>query len=97
MKGEGKHVEVISALIGDTDSDGHKVGASLFTPASDDMANMILNSAAGTGTVARVPYWGHLVQLWLCKLQPYRLLQKGMIYNVTEPREKNGLVLKKQA
>ncbi|EEU43576.1 uncharacterized protein NECHADRAFT_82502 [Fusarium vanettenii 77-13-4] len=97
LKGEGKHVEVISALIGDTDSDGHKVGTSLFTPSSDNMASMILDSAAGTGAVARVPYWGHLIQLWLCKLQPYRLLQKGMIYNVTGLREKNGLVAKKQA
>lgn len=97
LKGEGQHVEVISALIGDTDSDGHKVGTSLFTPSSPDMARLILNSAGGTGPVVRVPYWGHLVQLWLCNVQPYRLLQKGMIYNVAGLREKYGLVSKKQA
>ncbi|KAM0437872.1 hypothetical protein ACHAPT_002237 [Fusarium lateritium] len=97
LKGEGQYVEVISALIGDTDSDGHKVGTSLFTPSSNDMASLILNSAAGGGTVTRVPYWGHLIQLWLCKLQPYELLQKGMIYNVAGLRERNGLAVKKQA
>ncbi|KAF4983041.1 hypothetical protein FZEAL_1441 [Fusarium zealandicum] len=79
LKGEGQHVEVISALIGDTDSDGHKVGTSLFTPSSKAMAGMILDSAAGAGSV------------------PYRLLQKGMIYNVAGLREKNGPVRKKQA
>ncbi|KAJ3548131.1 hypothetical protein NM208_g1165 [Fusarium decemcellulare] len=97
LKGEGHHVEVISSLIGDTDSDGHKVGTSLFTPSSEDMARMIIDSAARTETVVTVPYWGHLIQLWLCKIQPYRLLQKGMIYNVTELREKNGLAIKKQS
>ncbi|KAF4969485.1 hypothetical protein FSARC_3271 [Fusarium sarcochroum] len=97
LKGEGCHVEVISSLLGDTDSDGHKVGTSLFTPSSEDMAGMILTSAAASGAVVRIPYWGHLIQLWLCKIQPYRLLQKGMIYNITELREKNGLVAKKQS
>lgn len=96
LKGEGQHVEVISALIGDTDSDGHKVGTSLFTPASKDMARMIIDSAAGSGPVVRAPYWGHRFQIWLCSIQPYRLLQKGMIYNVAGLREKNGLVTKKQ-
>ncbi|KAM0542375.1 hypothetical protein ACHAPJ_012842 [Fusarium lateritium] len=38
LKGEGCHVEVVSSLIGDTDSDGHKVGTSLFTPSSEAMA-----------------------------------------------------------
>lgn len=96
LRGDGKHVHVIAALIGDTDSDGHKVGESLFTPSSGRMARMILDSAAGAGAVVRVPYWGHWVQLWLCRIQPYRLLQAGMIMNVTGLRDKNGLVSKKQ-
>ncbi|KAJ4251549.1 hypothetical protein NW762_011539 [Fusarium torreyae] len=97
LKGEGYHVEVVSSLIGDTDSDGHKVGTSLFTPSSKDMAGMILTSAASSGAVVRIPYWGHLIQLWLCRIQPYRLLQKGMIYNITDLRENNGLATKKQS
>ena len=95
LRGERQPVQVISALIGDTDSDGHKVGTSLFTPSSKDMAKMIVNSAAGSGAVVRTPYLGHLIQLWLCKVQPYRLLQTGMIYNISGLREKNGLATKK--
>ena len=96
LRGESQSVKVVSSLIGDTDSDGHRVGTSLFTPSSKDMARMILNSATTGGGVSRVPYWGHWLQLWLCKLQPYRLLQAGMIYNVSELREKNKASLKKQ-
>lgn len=95
LKGEDQHVNVISALIGDTDSDGHKVGTSLFTPSSERMACMIIDAAASrSGPVVRVPYLGHWFQMWLCKLQPYRLLQMGMIYNVKGLREKNGLATK---
>lgn len=97
MRGEGQHVHVVAALIGDTDSDGHRVGESLFTPSSGNMAKMILDSAAGGGAAVRVPYWGHWIQLWLCRIQPYRLLQMGMIMNVAGLREKNGLASKKQA
>lgn len=56
LKGEKQHVEVVSCLIGDTDSDGHRVGTSLFTPSSEDMARIIIDSASGGGGIARVPY-----------------------------------------
>ncbi|KAK8066474.1 hypothetical protein PG997_013221 [Apiospora hydei] len=78
LHAEGAHVHVVASIIGDTDSDGHRVGVNLFTPSSRDMARMVVQSAAASTGGAVLPYWLHSLQEWLCALQPYWMLRTGM-------------------
>lgn len=78
LNAEGAHVRVVASIIGDTDSDGHRVGVNLFTPSSADMARMIVQSAATSIGGPVVPYGLHKIQVWACILQPYSLLRMGM-------------------
>ncbi|KAK7966612.1 3-ketoacyl-CoA reductase [Apiospora aurea] len=78
LHAEGAHVHVVASIIGDTDSDGHRVGVNLFTPSSRDMARMVVQSAAASTGGAVLPYWLHSLQEWLCALQPYWMLRAGM-------------------
>ncbi|KAK7953861.1 Estradiol 17-beta-dehydrogenase 12-A [Apiospora saccharicola] len=78
LHAEGFHVHVVASIIGDTDSDGHRVGVNLFTPSSRDMARMVVQSAAASKGGAVLPYRLHSVQEWMCTLQPYWMLKAGM-------------------
>ncbi|KAK8100818.1 short chain dehydrogenase [Apiospora kogelbergensis] len=78
LHAEGAHVHVIASIIGDTDSDGHRVGVNLFTPSSRDMARMVVQSAAMSSGGPVLPYKLHALQEWLCALQPYWMLRAGM-------------------
>jgi 17beta-estradiol 17-dehydrogenase / very-long-chain 3-oxoacyl-CoA reductase len=81
LKGEGVNLDVVASVIGDTDTPGHRVGTSLFTPSSAMMAKSILDDA-GRGDVVDVPYLAHILQHLLCDIQPFWLLQKGLIANL---------------
>ncbi|KAK8034512.1 Very-long-chain 3-oxoacyl-CoA reductase [Apiospora rasikravindrae] len=78
LHAEGANVHVVASIIGDTDSDGHRVGVNLFTPSSRDMARMVVQSAAASTGGAVLPYWLHSLQEWMCALQPYWMLRVGM-------------------
>lgn len=79
LSAEGADVRVVASIIGDTDSDGHRVGVSLFTPSSMDMARSVLDTAAKSAGGATSPNWGHWLQEWLVRLQPYGLRKLGII------------------
>jgi 17beta-estradiol 17-dehydrogenase / very-long-chain 3-oxoacyl-CoA reductase len=87
MKGNGWAVRVIASVIGDTDSPGHQVGTNLFTPDSDDMARMVIESADKSTSVVQCPFWGHWLQWVLCMCQPHWLLQLGTIQNLKGTRQ----------
>ncbi|KAK8002895.1 hypothetical protein PG989_002614 [Apiospora arundinis] len=78
LHAEGAHVHVVASIIGDTDSDGHRVGVNLFTPSSRDMARMVVQSAAASNGGPVLPYRLHALQEWLCALQPYWMLRAGV-------------------
>jgi short-subunit dehydrogenase len=46
LSAEDAHVRVVASIMGETDSDGHRVGTNLMTTRSKDMARMVLQSAA---------------------------------------------------
>ncbi|KAH8657669.1 hypothetical protein BX600DRAFT_438860 [Xylariales sp. PMI_506] len=78
MHAEGFPIHVIASIIGDTDSDGHRVGVNLMTPSSRDMARMVIDSAAASRGGSVLPYRLHTVQQWMCSLQPYWMLRAGV-------------------
>ena len=76
---EEAHVRVVASIIGDTDSDGHKVGTGVLTPDSKTMAALIVDSAARSAGGPTTPHWGHWFQEWLVWVQPYRLRRLGIM------------------
>jgi 17beta-estradiol 17-dehydrogenase / very-long-chain 3-oxoacyl-CoA reductase len=79
LSAEHSNIRVVASIVGDTDSDGHRVGVNVTTPSSQDMARMIIKSAAKSAGGAVVPYIVHSLQERLCNLQPYWLLKVGLI------------------
>lgn len=84
LHADGAGVRVVAAVIGDTDSDGHRVGTGAFTPSSRDMARMMVDGAAGSAGGVFWPYWPHKVQEGLCAAQPYWMLRAGMALHFKE-------------
>jgi 17beta-estradiol 17-dehydrogenase / very-long-chain 3-oxoacyl-CoA reductase len=79
MAAENLNIRVVAVIIGDTDSDGHRVARNLSTPGSEAMATMILDAAGKSRGGTAMAYWVHGMQEMLCYLQPFWILRMGMV------------------